>query len=30
VHEIAVAHGWAVNCGEAPAGGASFTVRWLP
>jgi signal transduction histidine kinase len=30
VHEIAVAHGWAVNCGEAPDGGASFTVRWLP
>ena len=30
VHEIAVAHGWTVSCGEAAGGGASFTVRWQP
>jgi signal transduction histidine kinase len=30
VHEIAVAHGWKVNCGEAAGGGGSFTVHWQP
>ena len=30
VQEIAVAHGWAVSCHEAPGGGASFSVRWSP
>jgi signal transduction histidine kinase len=30
VHEIAVAHGWTVNCGAAAGGGASFTVHWQP
>lgn len=30
VHEIAVAHGWKVNCGAAAGGGASFTVHWQP
>lgn len=28
VHEIALAHGWTVGCGEAPGGGAAFVVRW--
>lgn len=28
VSEIASAHGWTVSCGEAPGGGALFTVRW--
>jgi len=28
VSEIAVAHGWSVECGEALGGGASFRVRW--
>jgi signal transduction histidine kinase len=28
VHDIAVAHGWAVSCGESAGGGASFSVRW--
>jgi signal transduction histidine kinase len=30
VREIAVAHGWAVSCGEAVGGGASFSLRWQP
>jgi signal transduction histidine kinase len=30
VQEIAIAHGWAVSCHEAPGGGASFNVRWSP
>jgi signal transduction histidine kinase len=30
VREIAFAHGWAVSCGEARGGGASFSVRWRP
>ncbi len=30
VHEIAVAHGWKVSCGETAGGGASFTVQWQP
>ncbi len=30
VHEIAIAHGWAVSCGETSGGGASFSVRWHP
>jgi signal transduction histidine kinase len=28
VREIAIAHGWIVDCHEANAGGASFRVRW--
>jgi signal transduction histidine kinase len=28
VREIVVAHGWSVECGAAPGGGASFRVRW--
>jgi signal transduction histidine kinase len=28
VREIAVAHGWSVDCGVAPGGGASFRLRW--
>jgi len=28
VSEIATAHGWTVSCGQAPGGGASFSVRW--
>ena len=28
VQEIAQAHGWAVSCGPASGGGASFSVRW--
>lgn len=28
VHEIAVAHGWTVACGESGSGGASFSLRW--
>ncbi len=28
VREIVVAHGWSVDCGAAPGGGASFRVRW--
>ena len=30
VREIVVAHGWSVDCGAAPGGGASFRVRWRP
>lgn len=30
VREICTAHGWTVRCGEASAGGASFSVRWHP
>ena len=30
VQEIAVAHGWRVDCGETAGGGASFTVHWQP
>ncbi len=28
VREIVVAHGWSVECGAAPGGGAAFRVRW--
>lgn len=30
VSEIALAHGWSADCGEALGGGASFRVRWQP
>jgi signal transduction histidine kinase len=30
VHEIAVAHGWTLNCGDTVSGGASFSVHWQP
>jgi two-component system, OmpR family, sensor histidine kinase TctE len=30
VHEIAVAHGWTLNCGDSVSGGASFSVHWQP
>jgi len=28
VREIAIAHGWRVECGDSASGGASFRVRW--
>jgi two-component system sensor histidine kinase TctE len=30
VREIAVAHDWAVSCGQSSGGGAAFSVRWRP
>jgi signal transduction histidine kinase len=30
VQEIAVAHGWSVDCGQTASGGASFAVHWHP